>query len=51
MSERTKDQIVSRYIILKAAGVKISASFQAIVDTIQNERNAATVAKFQGAKA
>lgn len=51
MSERTKDQIVARYIILKAAGVKISDSFQNIVDKIQNERAAGTVAKFQGAKA
>ena len=51
MSETTKNRIIARYIILKAAGVKISASFQAVVDTIQNERNAATVAKYQGARA
>lgn len=51
MSETTKNRIIARYIILKAAGVRISESFQAIVDKINNERNAATVAKFQGAKA
>jgi len=51
MSERTKDQLISRYIILKATGVRISDSFQNIVDKIQNERAAGTVARYQGARA
>lgn len=51
MSETTKDRIIARYIILKAAGVRISESFQAVIDKIESERNAATVAKYQGVRA
>ena len=51
MSETTKNRIIARYIILKAAGVKISASFQSVVDRINNERAAVTVARYQGARA
>lgn len=51
MSESMKDKLYAKYIILKAAGVRISESFQAVIDKIESERAAATVARHQEARA
>ena len=51
MSERTKDRLLSQYLIFRAVGVRISDSFQAVIDRIQNERAAGMVARKQEARA
>lgn len=51
MSERTKDKLLSQYLIFRAVGVRISDRFQSVIDKIQNERAAGMVARKQGARA
>lgn len=45
MSERTKDVILAKYIILKNAGARISESMRKAVEAIERERMAVKVAK------